>query len=70
MSELLVVLGIVACAVSGVPGLFFPRSTCVGQWVSTAMIVAGCVLGLAGIAVYWSAESSAEILLPWPVPGG
>lgn len=70
MSELLVVLGMATCAISGLPGLFFKRSTCVGQWISTVIIVAGCMLGVAGVAVYWCGGNSAEMVLPWSIPGG
>ncbi|MCY2992036.1 MAG: proton-conducting transporter membrane subunit [Planctomycetota bacterium] len=70
MSEELVLLGLFVCAVSGVPGLLCARSTCVGQGLSTAILVAGCGLGLTGVAAYWWGANSAEILWPWPIPGG
>lgn len=70
MSETLVISGMVTCGVSGLVGLLFTRSNCVGQWLSTITIVAGCILGLTGVAVYWGGGNSAEIVLPWSIPGG
>jgi hydrogenase-4 component B len=70
MSERLVLLGILLCAISGLPGLFLGRHTRKGQWLATALSVAGCLLGLVGAAVFWAAEDSAPLRYPWPVPGG
>ena len=69
MSELLVIVGLSGCAISGLAGLFFGRRTCVGQWVSTVIAVIGCGLGLAGVGVFWSTRESTAIRWPWPIPG-
>lgn len=70
MSERLVIVGMLTCALSGVPGLLFSRRSCLGQWLTTGVAIVGCVAGLSGVAVYWSDGESVPISLPWPVPGG
>jgi hydrogenase-4 component B len=70
MSESLAVIGIVACAISGVPGLFFRRSASLGQWISSAILVGGCAIGLSSIGAFWWTGEQAEIRWLWPVPGG
>lgn len=62
MSESIAILAIAICALSGVPGLFFSRASKTGQWVSTTLLVAGCAVGLASIAV-WQVFPSHE-----PIP--
>ncbi len=54
----------VACA-SGVPGLFFARSSRLGERLSTALLVAGCVCGFAAAAL--SGGGREAIDLRWPV---
>jgi hydrogenase-4 component B len=70
MSERLVLGGIVLTAVSGVPGLFLSRHTARGQALAAVLAVAGCLLGLAGVVVYWATGDSTELAWPWHVPGG
>src|SRR5207247_341861 len=40
-----------------------------GQQVTTGLAVAGAVLGLAGVAVFWMTGSSEPMQLPWSIPG-
>ena len=49
MSEMLVLLGIVIAASSGLPGLFLGRTSMGGQWVTTLLAVLGAALGLGGV---------------------
>jgi len=70
VSEYLVLAGVAALAVSGVPGLFLGRTGAAGQWVSVGLAGLGGAAGLAGVGVYWAGGPGGEIDLPWSVPGG
>jgi hydrogenase-4 component B len=70
MSELLVLLGTVVAAVSGLPGLFFGRQITVGQWLATLLMVAAAGLGLSGVAVFWGWGDSRPIAVAWPTVRG
>ena len=70
MSELLVLAGGVALAVSGVPGMFMGRSARAGEWVSVALMGAGTGAGLAGAGVFWATGDGSGVSIPWEVPGG
>ena len=70
MSELLVVLGIVIAAASGVPGLLLSRYSATGQWITTMLAVMGAGLGLMGVGVFWVTGDSQPIVRPWAIPGG
>jgi hydrogenase-4 component B len=70
MSVLLAIAALVACAVSGIPGLFCNRNTSTGQWIATILATAGCALGLLGVGVFWYAGDGAEVAFPWYLPGG
>jgi hydrogenase-4 component B len=69
VSERLVLLGTVVTAISGVPGLFAPRRSMAGQWITTLIAVLGATLGLLGIATYWATGISQPISVPWSIPG-
>lgn len=69
MSELLVLLGLVLAALSGVPGLLCGRWSMSGQWASMLLTGMGAGLGLGGIAAFWATNASQPIVLPWPIPG-
>lgn len=58
MSETLVLLGIIAAALSGLPGLLWRRSSSGGQWVTTLIAVLGAGLGLAGAGWFWATGAS------------
>lgn len=71
MSELLVLLGLIIAAASGVPGLLLSRYSATGQWATTALAVIGTGLGLIGVGVFWTLGESQRIVLPWyTIPGG
>jgi hydrogenase-4 component B len=70
MSELLVLLGIVAAACSGAPGLLLHRASMSGQRLSTLLAVLGAGFGLGGVGTFWVMGDSQPIVLPWDVPGG
>ncbi len=84
MSESLVLLGMMLAAVSGVPGLLLSRVKKVPgtflyskrllapfstQSISVVLAVAGSVLGLGGVIVFWATGLSQEIRWDWPIPG-
>jgi len=66
-SAFLVVTSIALIALSGVPALV-TRSR-VGQWVSSAMVVAGSALGLAGAADVLAHARAVAGAAPWHLPG-
>jgi hydrogenase-4 component B len=67
----LVLLGTVVAAASGVPGLLPSRNSIAGQRLTTALAVAGAVLGLAGVGVFWALGPSEPIIWTWAIiPGG
>jgi hydrogenase-4 component B len=70
MSELLVILGILLAALSGIPGLLMSRNTNTGQWVTTVLAVLGAGLGLGGLGAFWITGGSQPIVLSWSLPGG
>jgi hydrogenase-4 component B len=70
MSEWLVLLGIGAAALSGLPGLGLSRNTTAGQWAATLLAVLAAGLGLWGVGAFWAAGESDPIVLPWSIPGG
>jgi hydrogenase-4 component B len=69
MSELLVLLGIVNAALSGVPGLLLGRHSATGQKLTTGLTILGAALGLAGVGAFWLFADSRTIVLPWSIPG-
>jgi hydrogenase-4 component B len=69
MSEQLVLLGIAIAAFSGVPGLFFRRSSNAGQWLSVLLSTASSVCGLCGVGLFWGTGDSRPIVQPWAIPG-
>ncbi len=62
------------CAFSGVPAIFFGRSSNKGQVVAAFFSVAGSLIGLAGVVFFFSSFVSGEtppaFSSPWAVPGG
>lgn len=69
MSECLVLWGAVVAATSGVPGLFFSRTSRAGQWATTVLAVFGASLGLMGIGFFWVIGDSRPVRFDWPLPG-
>jgi hydrogenase-4 component B len=70
MSVPLVLGAIALLAGSGVPGLFLPRTSAVGQWLAVLLASAGSVLGIAGAVGAAASGETPELALPWSVPGG
>jgi len=70
MSEWLVAIAIAAAAVSGVPGLFRPRTGPAAERLFTGLVtlaaVCACASGLGALAL----GSSHELAAAWSVPGG
>lgn len=69
MSEVLVLLGTLIAAASGVPGLLLSRSSPTGQCVTTLLAVLGAGLGLGGVGMFWATGDSQPIIQPWLIPG-
>jgi hydrogenase-4 component B len=67
MSELLVLLGLVLVAGSGVPGLLLSRSSLLGQRLAAGLAVLGAGLGLLGVGVFWLSGVSQRIVWPWGI---
>ena len=65
----LVVAAVAIAAASGVPGLFLPRSSSVGERVAAGMLAIAAALAFIAIGhVVWTGLP-AELLLAWAVPG-
>src|SRR6266852_4822376 len=69
MSERLVLLAIALVSCSGLPGVFLPRRSAAGQWLSVLLMVAGGSLGLFGALLSLAPGQSAPVRIPWSVPG-
>jgi hydrogenase-4 component B len=69
MSESLVLLGTFMAAASGLPGLFFKRTSLFGQWMTTFLAVLGAGLGSGGVFWFWATGETRPIILEWPLPG-
>jgi hydrogenase-4 component B len=69
MSEVLILLGIVLAAASGVPGLLGSRFSMSGQWLTTLLAVLAAGLGLGGVGTFWATGASEPIVLSWSLPG-
>src|SRR5262249_1142575 len=67
-SELLVLLGIIVAASSGVPGLFLGRHSISGQWTAMLLSVSAAALGLTGVAAFWAGQAR-PFELAWAIPG-
>jgi hydrogenase-4 component B len=70
MSECLTLVASAVLALSGVPSLFLSRTGSRGQWVSTGLVVAGCLVGLGGVGVYWATGDGSGVVFPSSVPTG
>ena len=66
----LFLLAIAMTAVSGVPGLLFPRQSNSGQYLTTVIAVAGNALGLALTLRWFFTGVEEQLALPWAVPAG
>jgi hydrogenase-4 component B len=70
MDVVLVLLGTIIAAGSGVPGLLLGRHSSAGQWLAVVLAAVGSGLGLAGVGVFWAQGDSQPLVLPWAIPGG
>src|SRR5262245_30411221 len=69
MGVLLVILAIGILTFSGIPGFLISRHSAAGQWITTALALAGAGLGIAGVGEFWMSGVSRAILWPWSIPG-
>ena len=70
MNEWLVVAGIVAVAISGLPGLVL-RTRGAGERLTAGFVVAGALAAITGsLRALVAPETAAPIRLPWQVPLG
>ena len=69
MSEVLLLLAIVAVALSGFPGLVLRRTSMAGQWMAMLLVALGTSLGLVGLVIFWATGDSTPIVMSWPLPG-
>src|SRR5215467_16133482 len=70
MSVELTLAAIALTALSGVPGVFLPRASPVGERIAALLMAAGSLCGLLGaldVAVFARIETFS---MPWDVPGG
>ena len=69
MSCAIVVLtGIGIIALSGIPASFGPLGSKTGQWLTTALLAAGCITGLTGAALSLAGTGIPSLLLKWSIP--
>ncbi len=66
----LVLSAVALAGASGVPGLFFVRSSPAGERIAVGMLAAAAALAAVAIGLVVLTGSSAELFLPWGVPGG
>ena len=69
MNSVLVLVGIVLAALSGVPGIFLDRKSLAGQGWAVALLSLGAGFGITG-ALAQVFHPTGTIDLPWSVPGG
>ena len=69
MSERLALCAIVAAALSGVPGLFFGRTSIAGQRTASLLAVVGSLFGFSAAGAFWAGSPSRPIVAPWALPG-
>jgi hydrogenase-4 component B len=70
MMTALLVGAIGLALVSGVPGLFFTRGSGAGERLSTGLLGAGALAGIACAAWVFAGGGTIRATAPWPVPGG
>jgi hydrogenase-4 component B len=71
MTEQIILVALVICAVSGVPGLFLSRWNNSGQRLTTTLAVFGAGMGLVGLGMFWTAAAYGPenaLRLVWPGP--
>jgi hydrogenase-4 component B len=66
----LIVLGVILCGVSGMPGLFLRSMPRPSQLLAAALLIAGSLAGLCGALLAISAGASETWTLDWSLPFG
>src|SRR5262249_43681059 len=66
----LLLVAILLTGISGIPGLFFPRKSPLGERVSAGLLGTGCLLGLFSAFACLLPNAAASFEAGWPVPGG
>jgi len=69
MPLIFVLIAILFCTVSGLPGLFLSRRSPWGQRCAALLMCVGALSGLAGACMGLSADGTRTMRLPWPVMG-
>jgi len=64
-----ILVGIALLFLSGLPGCMLPARSSAGQRIASALMAAGSLLGLCGLAAA-SGEAAQSLSLPWPLPWG
>jgi len=64
----LVMLGVGATAISGLPGMLLPRRSSLGQYLATALVLVGSTLGGAGIIAHLAGISTNVLVNDWSLP--
>lgn len=70
MSEHFTLASAAVLALSGGPSLLLRRTNPVGQLVSAALVVGGCLVGLVGVGVFWATAEGTGVTLPVSLPVG
>ena len=70
MALVLILVAIMAMAVSGLTGLLAGRRTDGGQWIAAALTVVGAVLGLVGVGLVFTQGATDLLVLPLTVMRG
>src|SRR4051794_24398907 len=65
--ESLVLLSLLACAFSGVPGVVLGRRSTIGESFAAMGMVLGSVSGLAGVALFFSTDQTFWVEIPAPL---
>ena len=65
-----VLVGASAAALSGVPGLFLPRTSPLGQRIATLLMEVAALLGTIGAASVLAGSGGFAVELPWPAASG
>jgi hydrogenase-4 component B len=70
LPEWLALAGVALAAVSGVPGLFFGRTSRTGDQVAVALLSLGALAGITGAAIALGRGQGNGLSYGWSVPGG
>jgi len=65
----LTIFAIALAAISGLPGLFFSRTSAWGERIATALMAAAAFAGLTGAAGGLCGNAGGAVFFPWPATG-